>query len=209
MGLTGRPFSVYYFQQEMKVRYTSITFLASWYALTVTTLIFFISLLAYLSIARVTKPQIPNFTLYSALPQNTVLTGDSIGKADGRAKIIEDFFKGYKSTLADYSNTFIAVADKYNIDYRLLPAISMQESNGGRKVISNSNNPFGYGIYGGRVLRFDTWEDAIERVGRGLKEDYFDKGLNTPDKIMAKYTPPALADGSWSKGVKSFMLELR
>lgn len=193
----------------MKTQFSKITFLATWYALSVTSLIFFSFLLAYLSIAHVTKPEVHNFKLYSAIPQTTISTEDSVSKADGRAKIIEDFFKGYKSVLAPYSNLFISVADKYNLDYKLLPAIAMQESNGGRRVIANSNNPFGYGIYEGKVIRFNSWEEAIERVGKGLKEDYFNKGLNTPDKIMAKYTPPALADGSWARGVKSFMEELR
>ncbi len=86
----------------------------------------------------------------------------------------------------------------------------MQESNGGKKVINNSFNPFGYGIYGTKVIRFNSWEEAIERVGRALREEYLNIGLKTPFQIMSKYTPPSLAkDGAWAKGVITFMEELR
>ena len=86
----------------------------------------------------------------------------------------------------------------------------MQESNGGKKVINNSYNPFGYGIYGSLVIRFKSWEEAIERVGKALREDYLDKGFKNPYEIMVKYTPPSLAkEGAWAKGVTTFMEELR
>lgn len=190
-------------------RNLSINFLFTWYITTLITFLFSILLLVYLSTAQILKPVAHSFKLYSALPETTIATQDMIEKADGRAKIVEDFFKGYRSVLADYSGMFIDVADKYSLDWRLMPAIAMQESNGGKRVIKNSFNPFGYGIYGSKIIYFNSWEEAVERVGRGLREDYLNTGLNTPDKIMAKYTPPALADGSWARGVKSFMAELR
>ncbi len=135
---------------------------------------------------------------------------ENVIQADARAKLIANFFKQYNSPLASVSQTFVDTADKYNLDYRLLPSIAMQESNGGQKVISDSHNPFGYGIYGDTVMRFASWEAAIERVGQGLRADYLDKGLKTPTQIMAKYTPPSLAKGGpWAKGVDYFMEELR
>jgi len=100
--------------------------------------------------------------------------------------------------------------DKYNLDYRLMPSIAMQESNGGKRVIKNSNNPFGYGIYGSLVLKFNSWEEGIERVGKGLREDYLNEGLTSPYAIMTKYTPSSVAKGNaWAKGVSSFMEELQ
>ncbi len=188
----------------------SIWFVAAWFSTAATTLIFSLVFTLYLSNVKLVKPTVQNFQLYAALPKSEVSITDEIGSADGRAKIIEDFFSAYKSPLSTYSNIFIQVADKYNLDYRLLPAISMQESNGGKKVINNSYNPFGYGIYGALVTRFNSWEEAIDRVGKALREDYLNQGLENPVQIMAKYTPPSLAkDGAWAKGVSSFMEELR
>ena len=189
---------------------TSIWFVAAWFATATTALIFSLTFSFYLASPKLLKPTVQNFKLYAALPGSTNSISDEIEHADGRAKIIEDFFKDYKSPLAAYSNLFVQVSDKYKLDYRLLPAISMQESNGGKKVINNSHNPFGYGIYGGLVIKFASWDESIERVGRALREDYLNQGLKNPHQIMAKYTPPSLAkNGAWAKGVTTFMEELR
>lgn len=188
----------------------SIWFVAAWFATATTALIFSLTFSFFLSNPKLIKPTVQNFKLYAALPGSTNSISDEIEHADGRAKIIEDFFKDYKSPLAAYSNLFVQVSDKYKLDYRLLPAISMQESNGGKKVINNSHNPFGYGIYGGLVIKFASWDESIERVGRALREDYLNQGLKNPHQIMAKYTPPSLAkNGAWAKGVTTFMEELR
>ena len=188
---------------------THARFVAAWFCSAVTSLIFALVFTLYLS----QNKQIPiidqNFKIYAALPQNGMQVSENVEKLDARAKIIENFFKNYNTPLLNLSGKFIEIADKYDLDWRLLPSIAMQESNGGRRVIKNSNNPFGYGIYGGAVLRFNSFEEAIERVGRGLREDYLNKGLKTPSQIMAKYTPPAVPTGSWAKGVSIFMQELQ
>lgn len=187
-----------------------ILIVSYWFGTSFITLILSLFLLIYISTDKVIEPKSDNFQLYAALPNTGAESVDSVSFEDARAKIIENFFKGYNSILANHSQTFITVADKYNLDYRLLPAISMQESNGGKRVIKESYNPFGYGIYGDKVTRFESWDAAIERVGRGLKEDYLDKGLTNPEEIMAKYTPPSLKIGGvWAKGVNTFMAELQ
>lgn len=191
---------------------TNVWFVAAWFAASTTALIFSFLFSMYLSNVRQVNSPIgrQNFKLYAALPQSTNSISDEINHADGRAKIIENFFSGYKSPLYAYSSSFVEVADKYQLDWRMLPSIAMQESNGGKRVIKNSFNPFGYGIYGGLVVKFQSWDEAIERVGRALRDDYLNRGLKTPTQIMAKYTPPSLAkDGAWAKGVSSFMEELR
>ena len=65
----------------------------------------------------------------------------------------------------------------------------MQESNLCRRLIpENSYNCWGGGIYGTTVTRFDSYDDAIETVGKGLKKTYIDKGLVTACDYD-KYTP--------------------
>lgn len=186
------------------------TLVAAWFGAAFTTLIFLSLFLVYLSSAKIVKPSIQNFKLYAALPTSESSISDEIGYLDGRARIIEEFFQDHKSPLFSEALVFIQVSDKYQLDYRLLPAISMQESNGGKKVIEDSYNPFGYGIYGKLAIKFKSWDEAIERVGKALREDYLNQGLKTPYQIMAKYTPPSLSkDGAWAKGVSFFMEELR
>lgn len=186
------------------------TLVAGWFGASFISLIFSILFLVYISTDRVVLATSRNFRLYAAVPGSKSSVSDKVEFSDARSKIIEDFFKGYSAPLAEYSEVFVKVADKHKLPYSLLPAIAMQESNGGKKVISNSYNPFGYGIYGKLVTKFSSWEEGIEKVGKALKQDYLDKGLKTPVQIMAKYTPPSLEKGGiWAKGVNSFMEELR
>jgi hypothetical protein len=120
-----------------------------------------------------------------------------------KVRMLEKFFEGYKSPLKAHSETFVLVAEKYGLDYRLLPAISCQESSCGKQLIEGSYNPFGWGIYGSNAIYFENYDEAIETVGKGLKENYLDKGFDTPQKIAPIYTPPS--KGSWLYGVTFFM----
>lgn len=191
----------------------NINFALTWYATTLCTIVFSLLLLTHLSFARpAITPLGASYQMYKALPTNLAtlnIQEVTIGKTDARTLVIERFFKDRHTPLSSAADKFIEVADRFNLDFRLLPAIAMQESNGGKIMPNNSYNPFGYGIYGGQVLRFASFEEAIERVGRGLRQDYLDKGLKTPDQIMAKYTPPSLQKGgTWAIGVSTFMDQL-
>lgn len=122
---------------------------------------------------------------------------------DIRVANLKYFFRKYNSVLYDKSEFIVKMADMYKLDYRLIPAIAMQESNVCKYIPDNSHNCWGWGIYGGKVTRFASYEEAIETISRGLKLYYVDKGLTTPEAIMRKYTPPS--DGSWAFGVNTFL----
>lgn len=63
---------------------------------------------------------------------------------DYRVVALGKLFESYQCPLLPYVDDFIAAADKYNIDYRLLPAISIKESTCGKHYPINTNNPFGW-----------------------------------------------------------------
>jgi hypothetical protein len=119
-----------------------------------------------------------------------------------RVAVLEKFFDKYKSPLKDHADTFVKVADKYGIDYALLPSISCQESTCAKFLIENSHNPFGWGIYGNQYIAFESYDQAIEKVGEGLYKGYFSRGLDTLYEIAPVYTPPS--NGSWYRGVTYF-----
>lgn len=123
--------------------------------------------------------------------------------SDVRVANLKYFFRKYGSVLYDYADVFVTTADKYSLDYRLLPAIAMQESNLCKYIYEGSHNCWGWGIYGNKVTRFNSYPEAIETISKGLKLYYVDKGLTTPEAIMRKYTPPS--DGSWAFGVNTFL----
>ncbi len=187
-----------------------INFLSLWFATTLLTLFFCIVLLALLSIGREASPKVHSYQLYSALPDHQFISSETVTSQDARPKIIEQFLASRNSPLADASEIFVTAADKYNLDYRLLPAIAMQESNGGKIIPNDSYNPFGFGIYGSTITRFSSWEEGINKVAKTLREEYLNKGLISPEQIMAKYTPPSLAKGGpWAIGVSAFMESLK
>lgn len=194
----------------IKYKDWQIRLVVTWFAASTTALFLALVFSVYLATPKLIRQPNPerNLKAFAALPQLETAISDEIVEADARGKIIEDFFKSYKAPLAEYGKTFIAVADKYQLDWRLLPAIAMQESSGGKKVIRNSHNPFGYGIYGTLTISFKSWEEAIEAVGKALRENYLDQGLKNPYQIMTKYTPPSVPTGAWATAVSSFMAEL-
>lgn len=125
---------------------------------------------------------------------------------DSRVANLKRFFRKYNSPLYDHAEFIVNTSDKYKFDYRLLPAIAMQESGVCRVIPNDSHNCWGWGIYGTTVTRFDSYPLAIEAVSKGLKTGYIDKGLTTPEQIMAKYTPSS--NGSWAHGVNTFIRAL-
>jgi hypothetical protein len=140
---------------------------------------------------------------YSHLPSPPNSYQSNAELADGRVANLKHFFRKYNSPLYDYAELIVSVSDKYGFDYRLLPAIAMQESNLCRYIPENSHNCWGWGIYGDQVIRFSSYEEAIEKVAAGIKKEYIDKGLVTASMIMKKYTPSS--SGTWARGVNTFL----
>jgi len=134
--------------------------------------------------------------------QSSLLTAE-VELGDNRVANLKAFFRKYNSPLYDYAEKIVEVSDRYHFDYRLLPAIAMQESNLCQKIPPNSHNCWGWGIYGDQVTKFSSYEEAIETVAAGIKKHYLDKGLVTASSIMKKYTPSS--NGSWAHGVNTFL----
>lgn len=130
-----------------------------------------------------------------------------VGVSDARVANLKRFFRRYNSPLYEHAELVVQTADKYGMDYRLLPAIAMQESGLCRVIPHNSYNCWGWGIYGNKVTRFSSYPEAIDTVSRGLKKYYIDNGLVTAAQIMTKYNPSS-PNGSWARSVQSFIESL-
>lgn len=141
---------------------------------------------------------------YQALPEETREVVAQTSIEDGRIVALERFFQDYKSPLEPYAEQIVMLADKYDLDYRLVPAIAMKESTLCHKIPKDSHNCWGYGIYGNKVTRFESYEQAINTVSKGLGERYIGIGLVDPYEIMTKYNP--VSTGSWAETV-SFVME--
>ncbi len=125
-------------------------------------------------------------------------------EVDPRVLILEKYLEEKNSPLAGEADTFIEVADKYNLDWKFLPAIAGMESNFGQRVLENSYNPFGWG---GGYTYFESWEDGIETVGAELYQRVVIKyGTPTAESLGPSYCPPNYRN--WIAGVNFFMDEL-
>jgi len=119
---------------------------------------------------------------------------------DKRPFVVADFLKS--TPLESYGSYIVEVSDKYDIDYRLIPSIAMKESGGGRAAPTDSFNAWGF--ENGRT-RWGSWEEAIDNVGKTLKNRYIDRGLTTPDLMMPVYAPPAMENGGgWARAINNY-----
>lgn len=148
-------------------------------------------------------------TFFGAQPPVLGAKSQRFVSQEAKAEIINQYFELQKAPLAGYGEKFVEVAETYNLPWNLLPAIAMQESNGGKKIPEDTFNAWGWGVTETETLGFISWETGIETVAKGLRKYYFDEGRTTPESIMAKYCPISLTKGgAWAKGVSYFMLEL-
>lgn len=119
-------------------------------------------------------------------------------RVDPRLGILQDYLNEIGSPANELAPTFISVADQYQLDWRLLPSISVIESEAGKTA--RNNNMFGWD--NGRAA-FPSLSAGIETVARYLANStrYKDKDL---DEVLAIYNP----NTDYPARVKSVMQQI-
>ena len=111
---------------------------------------------------------------------------------DERILKIESFYNRYDLPLADNAADFVASADEYGIDWRLVAAIGMIESTGGKFACETADySAFGWGSC---KINFDSYTESIDVVSMNLAgknpntaQYYADKDIRG---ILESYNPP-------------------
>jgi hypothetical protein len=150
--------------------------------------------------------------LYAAIPQVLGSFTTAVTRGDARPEILRQFLRDNDSSLELYTGTIVAASDENGVDYRLITAIGMCESNVGKHMPENSYNAWGYAVYTGQNsgAEFADWNHGIQVMAKYLKEKYISVGLTTPEEIGPIYAPPSVNTGnSWAKCVRKFMDELQ
>ena len=183
---------------------------------TLTPLVLFISLFSLISLDKIplplSKPEVlasstgNGIKIFASLPSEVPNVSGSAVVSDARSEILKQYLAFYDSPLTAYANFIVVMADKYKIDFRLITAIAQQESNLCKVIPAGSFNCWGWGIHSKGSLGFVSFEEGIEIVSAGLKNEYLDKGYTSPEEIMSKYTP--LSNGSWAYGVTKFLSQM-
>ena len=120
---------------------------------------------------------------------------------DLRVQALKNIFAKHNSPLVDSAEFYVQTADKYGIDWKLLPAIAGLESTFGKAMIDETHNAYGWG--GGKIY-FDTWEEGIDTILSSLNERYIKRGAVTVPQIGAIYAESP----TWAVRVEKFMDEI-
>lgn len=146
------------------------------------------------------------YAIYASRPLTLQSSTTSIYSKDSRAQKINEVYKMYKCPLEGLGDVMVYEADKNDIPWWLVAAVSFQESSCGKRTpkISGSEtyNAWGWGVYGGMVFSFDNWVRGIETTSKYFSEKFYSKGITNTCEIMKTYTPPS--NGSWCEGVNHF-----
>ena len=155
------------------------------------------------------KSEVPSVTTMTA----TETDGSSQSElevGDARPQLVAAFLERHNSPMQpydEYGQFFVDLADQYGFDFRLLPSISMQESNLCKSIPPGSFNCLGLGVHARGTWEFTSYRANFEAAAKILKKNYIDIGLTTPEQIMKKYTPSS--NGRWAKSVNQWMAEMR
>lgn len=123
---------------------------------------------------------------------------------DDRVVKMNQVLTAYKSPMAGLEKELIATAEKYGLDWTLLAAIAGTESAFGRRMPHQCINPYGWGIYGSNRLCFESFEKAIEGVGKGLGTKYNTSSLESIARTYNKVS----TDG-WTRHTRFFMNKIK
>ena len=151
----------------------------------------------------------PNHKIYaqkeagtSALPNNR---SEHEIQPDNRVKMLTAYLEAQNSPLTDSADAFVREADKNNLDWRFVAAISAVESTYGKRIPYNSYNAWGWGIYGDNMIRFKSFDQGIGIISTGLREKYMDKWGAKDVYAIGKFYA---ASPTWAQRVDYFMARI-
>ena len=111
-----------------------------------------------------------------------------------KALVIDEYFKARNMPLTGTGLAMVLEAEKNDLDWRLLPAIGIRESTGGKNAcIKVKFNSFGWGSC---KIGFKSNVEAIETVARNLGGNnpktahHYDE--KTTKQILRAYNPPSI-----------------
>jgi hypothetical protein len=114
---------------------------------------------------------------------NTSSLADTPPPTDHRSIKLEAFFRAYQCPEPHYVDEYLQAADLYDVDYRLLPALSVRESTCGRH--DRNNNHWGWAS---ARKGFASVPRGIEFVTRKLAHGRYYKDKTLDGKLFT-YNP--------------------
>jgi hypothetical protein len=169
-----------------------------------------------LSMANVNSTQITPSLLVSkvnieingkvALNQAADLEAQILKAKQAKADAIDAYFAEHDMPLEGAGMKMVTEAENNDLDWRLLAAISVRESTGGKNdCIKVNHNAFGWGSC---KIGFKTDDQAIETVARNLGGNNPKTSMHydnkTTKEILRAYNPPSIVP-KYAEQVMSIM----
>ncbi len=110
-----------------------------------------------------TSIQPEHSTLFASIDDTTTNKYTDSDDDLAKAQRLDDYFNKHDMPLAGHGIEFVRAANKYNVDWRLVAAIGVRESSGGKHMMNN--NPFGWGS---AKIKFNDFGEAIDVVTSNL-----------------------------------------
>jgi hypothetical protein len=100
-----------------------------------------------------------------------------------RADKIDAYYGRHNLPLTGYGMKMVLAAEKYGVDWNLIPAIGMRETTGGK--FACYNNPFGWGSC---KIKYSSFDESIEALAKNLgganpRTSYYYAGKTTAEKL--------------------------
>jgi hypothetical protein len=135
---------------------------------------------------------VPQVVVLAQVSQNQTPVVDPTLKLEADA--IDAYFSAHNMPLVGVGMKMAQEADNNDLDWRLLPAIAVRESTGGKFDCKKvENNPFGWGSC---KISFNSLDEAIETVALNLggnnpnTASHYDN--KTVKQILHAYNPPSV-----------------
>jgi hypothetical protein len=133
-----------------------------------------------------------------AKENSAIITQEEVARKE-KAEAIDSYFKSHDAPLEGYGMKFVLEAEKNNLDWRLLPAIAMRETTGGKQMCKNPkapNNAFGWGSC---KMGFSSIDKSIEHIAKSISGNNpnlkaYKIGM-TSGEILKKYNPDHIIPG--------------
>jgi hypothetical protein len=110
----------------------------------------------------------------------------------------------YNSPMIGLEDKLIEIAEKYDLDWTIMAAIAGTESSFGKRMPYECINPYGWGIYGGNKLCFESFEAAAEAVASGLAKKYNTTSLESIGRTYNK-----VSTEGWIAHTRFFMNKIK
>lgn len=146
-----------------------------------------------ISDSKIVLSQKLNIGVNDAIATNAAID-QKLRDQSAKAAAIDAYFESHDMPLLGTGLKMVQEAEKNDLDWRLIAAISVRESTGGKHDCTKvSNNPFGWGSC---KIGFKSNEAAIETIARNLGGNNPNTARHYGDKttvqILRAYNPPSI-----------------